>query len=175
MKNKDFSINQKIIRETFNDLRQIKCPTPKEDTQLDEHVYPGSEIFTTETGEFIDLEFQITDFTEYELVKFVEFAEAMYEKHHKHISIYIICAKDIQVTVKECKIISEADFTIKLAKLSENPAHEILDMIKKKLKYEGRLDSEDIDILAALHVTCNKEDKNYFLREYLRIISKMEY
>ena len=57
----------------------------------------------------IDLEFQMTDFDENELVKYVEFAEALYEKHRKHIHIYIICPNNIYVCVKECKIVSEAE------------------------------------------------------------------
>ena len=80
MNKKDFNTRTKIIRETFDDKRAIKCPTPENVRQLDENVYPGGDIFTTEDGDFIDLEFQMEDFDENELVKYVEFAEALYEK-----------------------------------------------------------------------------------------------
>ena len=74
------------------------------------------------------------DFDENELVKYVEFAENLFEKHHKSVSIYIICPDDINVCVRECEIKSEAFFTIKLAKVNENPARIILSMIKQKIE-----------------------------------------
>ena len=65
MKEQDFKIRTEIIRETFNDTRKIKCITPEKDRKLDDHVHPGGDIFTTEEGEFIDLEFQLDDLLEY--------------------------------------------------------------------------------------------------------------
>ena len=83
MNKKDFNTRTKIIRETFDDKRAIKCPTPENVRQLDENVYPGGDILTTEDGEYIDFEFQLEDFTVEELVKYVELAEALYEKNNK--------------------------------------------------------------------------------------------
>ena len=58
MNKKDFDIRTKIIRETFNDERPIKCQTPEDVRRLDDGIHPGGDIFTTEDGEFIDFEFQ---------------------------------------------------------------------------------------------------------------------
>lgn len=175
MNEQDFKIRAEIIRETFNDKRKIKCITPEKDRKLDEHIHPGGDIFTTEDGEFIDLEFQIDDFTIDELVKYVEFAEELYEKHHKHVSVYLICPDIVNVFVREGEIKSEADFTIKLACVEQNLAQITLDIIKNKLKREGFLDKEDLDILEMLPVVCKRKDRKYFRREYLEIINKMSY
>ena len=91
MNKENIDLRTNVIRKTFNDQRPIKCLTPEKIREVDEDIYPGGDIFTTDDGEFIDLEFQTTDFDENELVKYVEFAEALYKKHHKPISIYIIC------------------------------------------------------------------------------------
>lgn len=173
MNKKDFKIRAKVIREAFDDTREIKCPTPKKIRQVDEHIYQGGDLFTTEDGDFIDLEFQMDDFDENELAKYVEFAEALYEKHEKHVSIYIICPKDINVCVKECEIKSRADFIIRLACIGEDPFKIVLKVIKDKLKNGEVLNEEDIHALSMLHVMCNPEDRKYYLIEYLKILNKI--
>ncbi|MBQ8018234.1 MAG: hypothetical protein IJ258_09055 [Methanobrevibacter sp.] len=175
MNDNDFNIKAKIIKETFNDERRIKCRTPKHERELDENVYPGGDIFTTEEGEFIDFEFQIKDFDEVELTKYVEFAENLYEKHQKKVSVYILCPKDINVTVKECPIKSDAEFTIKLACNQEDLCHMILRVIKNKIKNHEGLTGEDFHVLANLPVKCAKKDRNYFRLEYFRIINRYFY
>ena len=136
MEEQNFKIKAKIIRETFKDTRKIKCITPEKDRKLDEHVHPGGDIFTTEEGEFIDLEFQLDDFTIDELVKYIEFAEELYEKHHKHVSVYLLCPEIVNICVKEDTIKSEADFTIRLACFEQNFARITLEMLKDKLERE---------------------------------------
>lgn len=173
MNKKDFNLRVNVIQKTFNDMRKIKCSTPKHEREIGEDIYPGGDIFTTEDGEFIDLEFQIDDFDEDELVKYIELAEALYEKHHKHVSIYIICPSTINVCMKECQIFSHADFTIKLACINEDPCDIILNIIKDKIKNSENLDSDDINALAMLPVKCKPEKRNYFLREYFKIINKL--
>lgn len=173
MNKKDFKIRAKVIRETFDDTRAIKCPTPEKIRQLDEDIYQGGDIFTTEDGDFIDLEFQMEDFDENELVKYVEFAEALYEKHKKHVSIYIICPKDINVSVKECEIKSKADFIIRLACIEEDPCKIVLKVIKNKIKNGETLNGDDLHALSMLHVMCNPKDRNYYLKEYFRILNEI--
>lgn len=175
MEEQNFKIKAKIIRETFKDTRKIKCITPEKDRKLDDHVHPGGDIFTTEEGEFIDLEFQLVDFTIDELVKYIEFAEELYEKHHKHVSVYLLCPEVVNICVKEDTIKSEADFTIRLACFEQNFAHITLNMLKEKLKREGFLDSEDIEILKSLPTVCKKKEKNYFRSETLKMTNGMYY
>lgn len=175
MKEQDFKIRTKIIKETFNDSRRIKCITPEKDRKLDDNIYPGGDLFTTEDGEFIDLEFQIEDFNESELVKYVEFAEALYKKHQKQVSIYLLCPDTVNVLVRECEIKSEAEFTIKLACIQENPAHIILDIIKNKINSGELLDGDDLHALSMLPIMCKEEDRNYFRKEYFKIINKLHY
>ena len=173
MNKKDFKMRTKVIEKTFNDMRKIKCVTPKEIRRVDEDIYPGGDIFTTENGEFIDLEFQMDDFDENELVKYIELAEALYERHQKKVSIYIICPNNINICVKECKIMSEADFTIKLACIEEDPCEIILQMIKNKIKNNEMLDGDDLHALAMFPVKCMPEKRNYFRKEYFRIMNKI--
>ena len=173
MNEKDFNTSKKIIRETFNDKRKIKCAVCKDELQLDENLTPHGDLFLTENDEIIDLEFQIDDFTAENLANLVELAEILYEKYPNRISIYIICTDNVQVLVKECEIPSKADFTIKLTKFNANPAHEVLNSIKLKLKEEKYLSFEDLEILKKLPEICKKEERNYFLVEYFRIISKI--
>lgn len=162
---------ERIIRETFNDTRKIKCVTPEYVRRLDDNVHPGGVIFTTENGEFIDFEIQFEDFDEYELAKYIEFAENLYEKHQKHVSVYLLCPLNINVSVRECPIKSDADFTIKLACSEEDPCHIILNQIKHKISQDILLDDEDYNVLDMLPVKCARKDRNYFRVETLKIIN----
>ena len=174
MDEKDLKIRNRIIKETFHDQRKIRCEIPEEDITLPEHVHPGGEIFKTENGEIIDLEFQMNDFDENELVKYVEFAEEMYEIYKKPVSVYILCRNSVKVLVKECSFKSEAEFTIKLACISENPALSLLCHLKNKLKNGITLDSDDWEALENLPMYCEKEDRNFFRKEYIRILNRMD-
>lgn len=175
MNNIEFEFKKKLIKDNFKDERQIKCQAPEHDIQLDEDVHSGGDIFTTEDGEFIDLEFQHVDFDEFELAKYIDFAENLYEKHQKHVSVYILCPKNIKVCVREHKIISDADFTIKLACSQEDHSKMILDMIKRKIRNKEILDSEDRDMVERLPVMCAKEDRYYYRVESLKIINRYFY
>lgn len=173
MKKEEFNLKTKVIQKTFNDNRKIKYPTPHHMRTVDEGTYPGGDIFTTEDGDLIDLEFQMTDFDEDELVKYVELAEALYEKNRCHISIYIICPHETDVRVKECEIMSPADFTIKVACVEEDPCKIILKAIKHKVKNHELLNGDDLHALSMLQVMCRKEERNYYRREYFKIINKI--
>ena len=175
MNQKEYLVKTEIIRKTFSDERKIKCQTPAHERELDEDVHNGGDIFTTEDGEFIDFELQLRDFDEEELTKYVEFAENLYEKHQKHVSVYLLCPRDINVCVKECTIKSEADFTIKLAKVPEDSCKIILEGIKNKLKNNEKLDCDDLHALAYLPVMCDKEERNYYRLEYFKIINQLQY
>ena len=171
----DFNKMQKLFRETFNDERKIKCVTPEHVRRLDDNVHPGGIVITTEDGEFIDFEIQLKDFDEVELAKYVEFAENLYEKHRRKVSVYLLCSKDIDVLVKECRIKSESDFTIKLACSTEDYCHMALNAIKNKIRNHICLDEEDLEILEDLPLKCDKKDRNYFRVEYFKIINRRHY
>ncbi|WP_432645460.1 hypothetical protein [Methanobrevibacter sp.] len=173
MSSQDFTMKTKIIEETFNDKRKIKCQIPIQNLKLKPHIYQEGSIFITENDEIIDLELQITDFTEDELVKYIELAEALYETNNKQVSIYIICPNTVNICMKECEIKSEADFKIKLASITENPAQIVLDIIKNKIKKGEKLDNKDLFALSMMPVVCKKEERNYFRKEYFKIINTL--
>ena len=64
----------KIIQETFNDKRKIRCKLPIDKLQLEDNIHQEGNLFISENNEIIYLELQLTDFTEDELVKYVELA-----------------------------------------------------------------------------------------------------
>lgn len=175
MKKQDFEIRTKIIKETFQDNRNIICAIPKRELQIDKNIHQGGDFFQTEDMKIIDLEFQFEEFNEDELVKYVELAEDIYEKNHKPVLIYIICPKNINVTVKECEICSDADFTIKLACILQDTCKIILNGIKEKINSEEKLDEEDFEILEKLPKICDKSERSYYLKEYLKIINRYHY
>ncbi len=173
MRKKDFEIRTSIIRESFKDTRSIKCHVPTEKLGLDEGVHQEGDFFLTENGEFIDLEFQITDFDIEELVKYVELAENIHEKHQKVISIYIICPKEINVHVNEFDIKSQADFTIKLKQVENNLCETVLNGIKHKIENNEPINQDDIDALSMLKEICRKEEKHYYMVETFKILNSL--
>jgi hypothetical protein len=79
----------------------------------------------------------------------VELAEDLYEKHGQKVSIYIICPNEINVYVNEFEIPSDADFTIRLARVHQDMCKTILDGIKEKMKKE-KITEEDLYVLSRL-------------------------
>lgn len=171
MNKKDFEIRTEIIKETFNDTRHIICHIPIDELELDENIRQEGDFFLTEDGGIVDLEFQLTDFREEELAKYVELAEDLYEKHGQKVSIYIICPNEINVYVNEFEIPSDADFTIRLARVHQDICKTILDGIKEKMKKE-KITEEDLYVLSRLHKICKKEEKHYYMLEYLKIANR---
>lgn len=175
MNDEDFNIRAKVISETFDDRRQIVKSVDAKELGISSDVHQGGDIFMTSNGEFIDLEFQMVDFTPEELAKYIELAEELYKKHEKQISIYILCPNSINICVREFEIFSKASFTIKLACINENPCEIILNGIKRKMATREGIDIEDLKTLAELHDICDKEDSRYFLTEYLKIANRLHY
>ena len=172
MDSEEFKIKTRVIKENFEDDRTITGPAPVHLCEVDEDIHRGGDIFITEDGELIDLELQIDDFDEEELTKYIEFAENLYEKHNKHVSVYLVCPKTINVKMKECVIKSESDFTIKLYCSQEDPCKVILDGIKSKIANSEDLTCQDLHNLAFLPVWCEKKDRHYYRVESLKIINK---
>lgn len=175
MNEKEFKIKTKTIKETFGDDRRIKCIVQPGTIPLDKNIHQGGDIFKTEDDELIDLEFQNQDFDEEELVKYIELAEELYKQTHKRVHIYLMCPKNVDVCVRECDIKSEADFTIRLACIVEDPCQIILDNIKEKIRHGELLNCTDIEDLKMLPVRCDKKDRHYFRLESLKIINRMIY
>ena len=171
MLKEEFKTKTKIIKDIFKDDRPIKCQTPEHIRAVDDNIYRGGDIFTTENGDFIDFEYQLTDFDEEELEKYIGLAENLYEKHQKHVSIYLLCHKNIKITVKEHKISSKAEFTIKLSCNQYDPCHMILKNIKGKISKNYLLDAEDYKMIELLPVMCEINDVSYFRAESLKIIN----
>ena len=161
------------IKETFDDDSHIVSSIDAKELEIDSSIHQGGDIFITSDGKFIDLEFQMEDFDENELVKYVEFAEALYEKHGKQVSIYIICPKDINISVKEFEIKSRADFMIRLASIQEDPCKIVLKVIKDKIKNGETLTGDDLHALSMLHIMCEPKDRKYYLREYFKIVNEL--
>ncbi len=175
MKVKDLNLTENVIKETFDDDRKIVSLVKVGDLKINCDVNQESDIFITSDGDFIYLGFQQENFTEEELARYIELAEEIYEEYSQDISIYILCPKSIDICVREFEIYSEASFTIKLACIDEDPCEILLNGIKNKIKTNGKPSEEDLKALAKLHEWCRKEDKHYYLMEYLKILNKKYY
>ena len=151
MNNTDFDIKTKLIKETFNDEINIKYDLSEKEPQI------------------------VNDFDVEQLTQYIEFAETLYEKEKKSVSIYLFCPPNVNVCVKECELRSEADFRIKLARIEKNPCSMILDKIKNKMKNNEILDSDDMNALLMLPVMCEKKDRHYYRKESIKILNEINY
>ena len=175
MNNEKFKVQSKIIKKIFKDNRKIKSTTSQETREINENIYSGGDVYTTENSEYIDLEMQLIDFDEDELKKRIEFAEALYEKNHKHVSIYILCRKDIKIHMKERKIISDADFKISLRCIQEDGCKLLLKSVKSKIKSNVKLNEDDLYNLHMLPILCKRDEINYYNKECFKIINNNHY
>ena len=161
-----------VIKNAFGEKRKIMGFAPEEMTNISEDAYTSGDIFITEEGELIALEYQMKDFDEEELVKYVELAEELYEVNEVHISIYILCPTSIKVLTNECTIKSDANFTIKLACFSGNPLQEILNHIKQKVERNIKLNDEDLDMLNIIPMFSPREYRHDLRVECFRLQNK---
>ena len=173
MNKEDFQIDTILIRTEFDDQRPLRKLPEELEMKLDPKIVETGSTFIADDGEIVYFTLQLTDFREDELVKYAEIAEKLYELTHKRVSVYILCSNDIEVNMKICQIMSNADFTIKLFKSKYNPAKHILGLIKDKFKNNQRISPEDIDVLARLPMICEKKDRNYFRKEYFKIVNRI--
>lgn len=173
MNKEDFQIDTALIRAEFNDQRPLRNLPEELKMKLDSEIIETGSVFIDDNDEIVYFTLQLTDFREKELVEYTELAEKLYELTHNHVSVYVLCSKDVEVYMKMCEIISEADFTIKIAKSEYNPAKQILDLIKNKFENNQKITLEDIKILASLPMRCEKKDRNYFRMEYFKIINQI--
>lgn len=173
MNDEDLILRCNVIKKVFNDNRKIIREISENERKLPSNVYQGGDLFETEDGEIISFELQIVDFNVDELVKYVELAEELYEEYETPISIYILCSKNVKIQVKECEIISEANFTIRLATSEEDIAKIILEIIKNKMNNGKKITQEDIDILKMLPMICDVKNRNYFRKEHFKIINQI--
>lgn len=162
-----------IIKEAFDEKRNILGYAPKEMIQVSESCHEGGDIYITEEGDLIDLEYQMKDFDETELVKYIELAEELYEKNNAAISIYILCPKTIKVTAPEIPIKSTAIFNIKLACFEGNPVYNMLYQIKEKIDKNIPIDEEDYDNLLMIPMMGPKKEKNNLRIECFKLLKKV--
>ena len=161
-----------IIKDAFDEKRNITGYAPPEMINVNEDCHPGGEIFITDSGELIDLEYQMKDFDEEELAKYIELAEELYEKNKVPISIYVLCPRTLRILAPECTIKSEAIFTIKLACWGGNPIYDSLFHIKEKIKKGIRLDDEDILNLQMIPLNCPKKERKKLRVECLKLLNE---
>lgn len=120
-----------LIRKVFKDDRKIIERTPDEDRIIDSKYYQGGSVYTTEDGEFIDLEIQERDYDIEDHVNYIEFAEQLYEKHHKRVNVYVYCIPSVKINIKLYSVKSDADFRIKLGQVRKNS---MIKRIKSKIR-----------------------------------------
>lgn len=161
-----------IIKEVFDEERKILGFAPPEMTDIKKNCYKGGDIFITENGELIDLEYQINDFDENELAKYIELAEELYNINNVSISIYVLCPDTVKILTPECTIPSEASFNIKLACFAGSPIYDILYHIKEKIDKNICISNEDIHTLFMIPLYCPEKDRKNLRIECLRLLNR---
>ena len=129
------------------------------------------DIFIAPDGDIVYLDIQGDDFDAEELANYAEIAENLYEKYQKHISVYLLCTDDVTVSVRECQIKSEANFSIKLACIEGNPIESILNIIKRKNRKGESLTQEDLEILEMIPMMGPKEKRKELRVECFRLMN----
>lgn len=108
-----------LIRKAFHDDRTLTV-TPDEIRRVDSKFYQGGSVYTTEDEEFIDLEIQERDYDIEDHINYIEYAEALYEKHKKKVNVYVYCVPSIKINIRLYEIPSDADFKIRLVQVRDN-------------------------------------------------------
>ena len=104
-----------LIRKMFNDYRELTAF--------------GVDMYYTEDGEIVLFKTQEGDFTPESLATYVDIAEKLSKKENCFVQVYIAMDPHAKVTVKEMTIQSDAEFSIKLGLLKEDPYSIILQLI----------------------------------------------
>ena len=162
MDKRDIINRQRVIRNVFDDNSETEYVGS----------YGGGDLFIADGIDMIYLSLLIDDFTEDKLLHYVKIAEDLFNEYSLSVKVYLTATNDVNVTVKECDIKSFADFTIKLARTELDVCSNILAMIKEKLS-ETELTSEDIEVLSMLPFMCKEHERDYYRKEYFKIMSEI--
>lgn len=165
MKEEDIKIRIKTIKKVFKDTRELEY--------IPHELEMDGDLFTTSDGEIVYLDIQTVDFDAEELANYAEIAEELYEKYQKLVSIYLICPTDINVSVKECQIKSDADFSIKLARIGGNPIEDFLMIIKMKIMAGESLTKEDLELLDNIPMMSPKEERKKMRIRCFRLMNSI--
>ena len=134
-----------IIRNTFGDKRDM--------FEIEQDIF----LLATQDG-IVKLSMQFDEFGPEALAGIVEECEELYEEFGVTIYNYIILSPNNKVTVAEQDIASEADFTIKLAMLQEDPIAIAFKMIEEKIR-NSQITEMDMNILHILPMMADKENR----------------
>lgn len=173
MTKKDLQKKEEIIQDTFSDSRTVEYPSLKELSMINFKDIEKDDLLKTSDGEFIYLHFQLNDFEIDELNYYVDLAEYLYNLFNMKVNLYLICTRDVKVNVVESVIKSEADFTIKLARIDDDPVKIVHRAIKNKIDNNETLNDDDLHALSMLPVMCRIEDRSYYRKEYFRLMNKI--
>ncbi len=134
-----------IIRTAFNDKRDM--------FEIEHDLF----LLATQDG-VVKLSMQFEDFDPEALAGIVEECEELYEEFGVTIYNYIVLSPNNKVTVAEQDIASEADFTIKLAMLQEDPIAIAFKMIEEKIR-NSQITEMDMNVLHILPMMADKENR----------------
>lgn len=134
-----------MIRTAFNDKRDM--------FEIEQDLF----LLATQDG-VVKLSMQFEDFSPEALAGIVEECEELYEEFGVRIYNYIVLGPNSKVTVAEQSIASEADFTIKLTMLQEDPIAIAFRMIEEKIR-NSQITEMDMNILRILPMMADKENR----------------
>lgn len=134
-----------IIRNTFKDKRDM--------FEIEHDLF----LLATQDG-VVKFTMYFGDFNPEALAEIVEECEELYHEFGVTIYNYIVLSPNNKVTVAEQNIASEADFTIKLAMLQEDPIAIAFKMIEEKIK-NSQITEMDMNVLHILPMMADKENR----------------
>lgn len=148
-----------IIRNTFKDRRDM--------FEIDQDLF----LLATQDG-IVKLSMQFGDFDPEALAGIVEECEELYEEFGVTIYNYILLSPHNKVTVAEQDILSEADFTIRLAMLQEDPIAIAFEMIEEKIR-NSQITEMDMNILHILPMMADKENRKEVRAKASELLTKI--
>lgn len=132
-----------IIRNSFKDKRDM--------FEINKNLF----LLTKEAG-LVKFQFYFGDITPEVLAEITEECETLWKEYGLPIFHYSMLDSKSRVTVPEGTIKSEADFTIKVAMMKEDPISIMLKIIEEKIN-ENSITEMDIN---ALHIIPMMADEN---------------
>lgn len=148
-----------IIRDVFQDNRRM--------FEIEEELF----VLADEPG-VVRVSMHFGDFTPESLAEITEEAEELYERFgNVPVFSYIVLDRYSNVTVAEHKIVSEADFTIKVAKVQGDPIAMAFKMIEERIA-NRQITERDINMLHILPMMADKGQRKSVRAKASELLTK---
>ena len=148
-----------IIRNVFQDSRRM--------IEIEDELF----VLADEPG-VVKVTLHFGDFTPESLAEITEEAEKLYRRYDNvPVFSYIVLDRYSNVTVAEHEIASEADFTIKVAKVHADPIAMTFEIIEEKIA-NRQITERDINMLHILPMIANESQRKSVRAKASELLTK---